>query len=113
MALSIINSIVSWILKKRIHQIELFLKYPHDVQNELLLNLIQRSKHTEIGKKYDFSSVLTYQQFADRVPVSTYEEMEPMIERSRRGENNIFGANRLNGLQSPAEPPMQKVSLFP
>ncbi|HLW42169.1 MAG TPA: GH3 auxin-responsive promoter family protein [Flavobacterium sp.] len=90
MALSIINSIVSWILKKRIHQIELFLKYPHDVQNELLLNLIQRSKHTEIGKKYDFSSVLTYQQFADRVPVSTYEEMEPMIERSRRGENNIF-----------------------
>lgn len=92
MALSIINSIVSWILKKRIHQIELFLKYPHDVQNELLLNLIQRSKYTEIGKKYDFSSVLTYQQFADRVPVSTYEDLEPMIERSRRGENNIFWA---------------------
>src|SRR5690554_1877979 len=90
MALSIINSIVSWILKKRIHQIELFLKYPNDVQNELLLNLIQRSKHTEFGKKYGFSSVLTYQQFADRVPVATYEDMESMIERSRRGENNIF-----------------------
>ncbi|HUH26333.1 MAG TPA: GH3 auxin-responsive promoter family protein [Flavobacterium sp.] len=92
MALSIINSIVSWFLKKRIHQIELFLKYPHDVQNELLLNLIQRSKYTEVGKKYDFSSILTYQQFADRVPVSTYEDLEPMIERSRKGENNIFWA---------------------
>jgi len=90
MAISIVNSIVSWILKKRIHQIELFLKYPHDVQNELLLNLIQRSKHTELGKKYNFSSILTYEQYSSRVPVVTYEEMEPMIERSRKGEKNIF-----------------------
>ena len=90
MALSIINSIVSWILKKRIHQIELFMKYPHEVQNELLLNLIQRAKYTEIGKKYDFSSVLTYEQFADRVPVAAYEAIEPLIERSRKGETNIY-----------------------
>lgn len=90
MALSIINSIVSWILKKRIHQIELFMKYPHEVQNELLLNLIQRAKYTEIGKKYDFSSVLTYEQFADRVPVAAYEDVEPLIERSRKGETNIY-----------------------
>lgn len=90
MALSIINSIVSWILKKRIHQIELFIKYPHDVQEELLHNLIQRSKYTEVGKKYDFSSILTYRQFAERVPVSSYEDLEPLIERSRKGENNIF-----------------------
>lgn len=90
MALSIINSIVSWILKKRIHQIELFMKYPHEVQNELLLNLIQRAKHTEIGKKYDFSSVLTYEQFADRVPVAAYEDVESLIERSRKGETNIY-----------------------
>ena len=90
MALSIINSIVSWILKKRIHQIELFIKYPHEVQNELLLNLVQRAKYTEIGKKYDFSSVLTYEQFADRVPVVAYEAIEPLIERSRKGETNIY-----------------------
>ena len=90
MALSIINSIVSWILKKRIHQIELFIKYPHEVQNELLLNLVQRAKYTEIGKKYDFSSVLTYEQFADSVPVVAYEAIELLIERSRKGETNIY-----------------------
>ncbi len=90
MALSIINSFVSWILKKRIHQIELFTKYPHEVQNELLLNLIQRAKQTEIGKKYDFSSINSYQTFAQRVPVSFYEQIEPLIERSRKGENNIY-----------------------
>ncbi len=90
MALSIINSIVCWILKKRIHQIELFIKYPHDVQNELLMNLIQRAKYTEIGKKYDFSSIFTYEQFAERVSVAAYEDVEPLIERSRKGENNIY-----------------------
>ena len=34
MPLTIINSIASWILKKRIHQMELFLKYPNEVQEE-------------------------------------------------------------------------------
>jgi len=54
------------------------------------LNLVQRAKYTEIGKKYDFSSVLTYEQFADRVPVAAYEDVEPLIERSRKGETNIY-----------------------
>jgi hypothetical protein len=44
MPLTIINSFVSWVLKQRIHQIELFLKYPNEVQEELLLDLIQSSK---------------------------------------------------------------------
>ena len=53
MALPIINSVASWILKKRIHQIELFLKYPNEVQDELLINLIRQCDETVIGKKYD------------------------------------------------------------
>ena len=48
MALSIINSIASWVLKQRIHQIELFLKYPNEVQEELLMNLIRASENTFI-----------------------------------------------------------------
>ncbi len=42
MPFPIVNSIVSWFLKKRFHQIELFLKYPIEVQEELLQNLIQK-----------------------------------------------------------------------
>jgi len=90
MPLPIINSFASWILKKRIHQIELFLKYPNEVQEELLLNLIQTAGSTAIGRKYDFDSVKSYQTFTERVPISTYEELEPMIEKTRKGEQNIF-----------------------
>ena len=40
MPIPIVNSLASWFLKKRFHQIELFLKYPIDVQNELLEHLL-------------------------------------------------------------------------
>lgn len=90
MALSILNSIASWFLKKRIHQIELFLKFPNEVQNELLLNLIQRAKATEFGKKYEFSTISTYQEFSRRVPIHSYEEFEPLISRARKGEQGVF-----------------------
>lgn len=90
MPIPIFNSIASWILKKRIHQMELFTKYPNEVQTELLTDLIQFAKNTEIGRKYDFKSINSYQDFADRVPLTYYEDMEDTIERSRNGESNII-----------------------
>lgn len=90
MPIPIVNSIASWFLKKRFHQIELFLKYPNEVQQELLLQLINKAKDTEIGKQYGFESITDYKTFAERVPISTYEEYQQNIERSRLGENNIF-----------------------
>ncbi len=90
MPLPIINSFASWILKKRIHQIELFLKYPNEVQEELLLTLIRTAETTFIGKKYDFDSIKSYQTFTERIPIATYEDLEPLIERNRKGEQNLF-----------------------
>ena len=69
---------------------ELFLKYPHEVQEELLFNLLKQAENTFIGKQYEFSSITNYKTFSERVPVSTYEELEPLIERTRKGEQNIF-----------------------
>lgn len=69
---------------------ELFLKYPDEVQSELLRKLLHKAQNTEIGKKYDFTSIRDYEVFRSRLPVQTYEDMESDIERSRKGENNIF-----------------------
>lgn len=90
MALPIINSIASWVLKQRIHQIELFLKYPNEVQEELMINLLKLSEYTIIGKKYDFESINSYATFQDRIPISRYEDLEPLIERTRKGEQQVF-----------------------
>lgn len=90
MALPIINSIASWILKKRIHQIELFIKYPNEVQEELLFSLLKTAENTVVGKEYEFSSIKKYATFCERVPVSTYEELAPMIKQTRKGAQNVF-----------------------
>ncbi|MDA7558016.1 GH3 auxin-responsive promoter family protein [Flavobacteriaceae bacterium] len=90
MPIPLVNSLASWFLKKRFHQIELFLKYPHEVQNELLFHLIDRAKDTQIGRKYDFASINNYQTFTERIPISCYEDYQSLIEKSRAGEHNIF-----------------------
>jgi len=90
MPIQLLNSFASWVLKQRIHQIELFLKYPNEVQEELLMNLIQSSKNTVLGKEYDYATINSYATFADRIPISTYEELQPLIERTRKGEQNVF-----------------------
>ena len=113
MPIPLINSIASWLLKKRMHQIELFIKYPNEVQNDILLNLINSAKDTFIGKKYDFNSIKNYQNFSERVPVFSYEEFSDKIELARKGENNIFGLRKLSGLQNLVVQQMQRVNLFP
>ncbi|MBO2543011.1 GH3 auxin-responsive promoter family protein [Salegentibacter sp. BDJ18] len=90
MPIPLVNSIASWFLKKRIHQMELFIKYPHEVQDELLRHLLSKAKNTEIGKKYGFSEIKNHNQFASRVPIQQYEDYQACIERSRQGETNIF-----------------------
>jgi hypothetical protein len=86
----LLNSIASWLIKKRIHQIELFMKYPHEVQQEWLRKLLASAKDTEWGRKYGYSSVATAGQFRGRVPLQDYETLKPSIERVRRGEQNLL-----------------------
>lgn len=88
--MEIINSILSWVMKKRIHQIELFMKYPHEVQNELLEGLIKRGTKTEYGKKYGFKSIENYEHFKSKVPLVSYEDLFPYIERLMKGEEGLL-----------------------
>ncbi|MEM8927064.1 MAG: GH3 auxin-responsive promoter family protein [Bacteroidota bacterium] len=90
MPIPLFNSIASWLLKKRYHQIELFIKYPVDVQQEVLRQLLTYAKDTEVGQIHQFESIKTYEDFTERVPIANYEGIAPMIERTRRGEQNVF-----------------------
>lgn len=85
-----VNSILSWFLKKRKHQLDLFIKYPIEVQQELLFNLLKTARNTEVGKQYQFKEIGNYKEFAQKIPIQTYESLAPMLERTRKGEQNIF-----------------------
>lgn len=84
------NSLFSWIIKKRIHQIDLFKKYPHDVQEDVLRTLVQRGINTEWGKKYNYSKIESYADFNKQVPLTDYELLKPYVERLLKNEQQLL-----------------------
>jgi hypothetical protein len=88
--LEIFNSIVSWVMKKRIHQIELFIKYPHEVQEELLMALVKKAANTSYGKSHGFEGIKNHQAFQQNLPVVNYEELYPQIEKLLKGESDVL-----------------------
>jgi hypothetical protein len=88
--MAIIPSIVNWLNNKRINQIELFKKFPVETQNKVLYGLIAKASDTEWGKNYNYSSISSIKDFQNRIPVQTYEELIPFVDRLRNGECNLL-----------------------
>jgi hypothetical protein len=86
----IINSIVNWINIKRIYNIDLFKQYPFNVQEETFTKLVSKAKETEWGLKYGYSDKFSIEKFQEKVPLQTYEEIKPFVERLRNGEQNLL-----------------------
>jgi len=87
--MAIIPSIVKWLNLNRLKQIEHFKKYPVETQQDVLFKLIESAVQTEWGKKYNYSSVHSVREYQSRLPVRSYEEYLPFIERLQKGEKNL------------------------
>ena len=67
--------------------------HTHDaeaLQREVFDYLIAKGKGTEYGRKHLFSTIKSYEDFADNVPVNTYEELKDDIDRIPHGETNVL-----------------------
>ena len=90
MKYNIFNPIISWVIKKRIYRINKFIKEPIKSQNELLKNLIQKSKNTIWGKKYHYEKINNYNDFKKFVPIQSYEDIEPYLDLIREQKKNVL-----------------------
>ncbi|MDZ7743793.1 MAG: GH3 auxin-responsive promoter family protein [Bacteroidota bacterium] len=88
--MALINSVVSWLMKKRFHQIEFFITYPHDVQEEWFKRLISAGSQTAWGKEFGYPDISNVEQFKKQVPVNDYDKLRPYIERLRNGEQFVL-----------------------
>ena len=86
----LISNLFSWFMKQRIHQIELFMKFPFDLQEELLRKLVMQARYTEFGRKYDFSSISSTLQFRQRIPLQDYDSLKQFIFRLQKGEQQLL-----------------------
>jgi len=85
-----LNSIFGWFMKKRVHQIDLFKRYPVEVQNEWFLKLIKLGGDTKFGKYYNFSKITSIIDFQQMVPLQDYNSIKPWIDDSIDGKQNIL-----------------------
>ncbi len=86
----ILPSIITRLNSKRMKQIDLFRSHPFEVQQEVLMRLLQKAKGTAWGQKHDFASINDVTIFQERLPVQTYDDLKPIIQRLRDGEKNIL-----------------------
>jgi hypothetical protein len=88
--MEVVNTFMTWIFKNRIGQIENFKTNPIEVQEKLLLELVEKAEDTEFGKKHQFSKIRSYGDFAKQVPIHSYEQITPYIEKTMKGTQNVL-----------------------
>jgi len=52
--------------------------------------LLSRNADCAYGRAHGFASIRSYEEFARRVPLRSYDDIEPWIERIRRGEAGVL-----------------------
>ncbi len=65
-------------------------KNPHLRQQQVFRMLVERGADTVYGKAHRFRDIRTYSDFRNHVPLITYEDIAPLIERISTGERNIL-----------------------
>ena len=85
-----VTKIFSPLFDSRLKEIDLYDSQPGEIQQRVLKNLLQKAANTEWGKKYDYKSINNYNEYKERVPVQTYENVKSYVERLRNGEQNLL-----------------------
>lgn len=87
---ALFNTVVNWFIRQRIDQIQNFINHPSETQHGILSSNLYKAENTEYGKIYGFNSISNYDDFKSRVPIVSYEDFEPFIEKARQGQKDVI-----------------------
>lgn len=85
-----IPSVIKLLNTGRLKQIDRFRTHPAVTQAEILKYLLTCGRGTVWGKEHGYSSISRYEQFRQNVPIQSYEDLVPYIERLRTGEKDLL-----------------------
>lgn len=85
-----ITKIIGKVFESRAEEIDLYGIEAAEIQHRVMNRLVKQAANTEWGKKYDYKSIRNYEDFKNRLPMQTYEEVKPYVERLRAGEQNLL-----------------------
>lgn len=69
-----------------------FTSVPMETQNKILMEIVEKNKDTEYGKKYGFDKIHSIEDYQRMLPLTTYADYADYVERILDGEENIMMA---------------------
>ncbi|WP_128545561.1 GH3 auxin-responsive promoter family protein [Larkinella soli] len=88
--MTLLNTTLKWLLMRRMPRIEAVMKRPGEVQQGIFTHLIRKGRATEWGRSHHYDSIRSVRDYQERVPISSYEDLYPYIERVMRGEQKLL-----------------------
>ncbi|WP_448908514.1 GH3 auxin-responsive promoter family protein [Hoylesella shahii] len=85
-----ITSLLGGVFKSRQTHIDAYTHNSEEIQRRVMTHLVQQGQRTQYGKTWGMNNVRTYEDFANRMPVTTYEELKEPIDRMRHGEADVL-----------------------
>jgi len=90
MASDMISNLAGLFTKERFEALNDIHLYASDIQSEQLFNLLREAETTSLAKEYDFKTIISYQDFRERLPLTGPKALEPYIRRIENGETNLL-----------------------
>ncbi len=69
---------------------------PQTAQESILKKIVTRNASTAFGRSHGFPTIRNVRNFQEQVPVNTYDDLEPFIERIRAGEKNVLTSEQVH-----------------
>jgi hypothetical protein len=88
--MKLLSPAISRLARMRLWSMEQWMNDPVSTQFGVWQDLIAAGQYTEFGRKFHFDQLQSLQQYKQRVPLQTYEDLKPYIERMMKGEENVL-----------------------
>lgn len=74
----------------RLRKIDHFCRFPHAVQQQQLSYLMKSVAATSFGREHHLTAQTNYEAFRALIPIRSYDELKPYIDRIRQGETSVL-----------------------
>lgn len=85
-----ITKVISKVFESRLKELDQYATKAGELQHNVLIKLLKKAEHTEWGKLHNYKSICCYDDFRKLVPIQTYDDIKPYVERLRAGEKNLI-----------------------
>ncbi len=88
--MKLLSPAISRIARLRYWKIDEWAVHPIAAQREVLQDLVSVAQYTAFGRQYRFNKLFSIKEFKSTIPIHTYEDIKPYIERMLKGEENVL-----------------------